>query len=120
MRHLRYAAGLITAAWFMRRGYAVSIPAEPSPYDLIVEAAGRLYRVQVKTAAMRDPKSGQFIGRVSRIPLRDGKKLSCDPDEIDFMAIVDGDGVLYIGPIAEVFGPHNITVSTVAHRKVAL
>lgn len=44
------AALLLAAAWFVRRGYPVSLPTQGRPYDLIVEVPGCLYRVQVKTA----------------------------------------------------------------------
>lgn len=118
-RYLRYAATPMAMAWFVRRGYAVSIPTEPRPYDLIVEAQGALYRVQVKTATFRDRKSGQYLARVSRRPLRDNVRVAYDPADVDFFFIVDGDANQYLVPLAELGGAQNVTVSTIHHRIVS-
>ena len=105
-------------AWFARRGYTVSLPTEPGPYDLIVEADGTLYRVQVKTATYRDGKSGQFCVRVSRRPLRDNVQVAYDPADVDFFFIVDGDAIQYLVPLAELGGAQYVTVSTIRHQIV--
>lgn len=52
--HLRRAAPALAAAWFLGRGHMVSYPAEPCPYDLIAEADNQLYRIQVKSATVRE------------------------------------------------------------------
>src|ERR1700761_7121039 len=48
-RHLRTAAPATAAAWFTMRGCVVSFPAEPAVYDLLVDTASGLMRVQVKS-----------------------------------------------------------------------
>jgi hypothetical protein len=118
-RHLRMAATSMAMAWFARRGYVASLPVEPRPYDLLVEADGMLYRVQVKTATGKDPKSGRWMCSIGRQPLRDGVKIAYDPADVDFFFIVDADGCQYLVPLAEVGGTKNVTVSTIAHRQVA-
>jgi hypothetical protein len=53
-------SGLSTAArWFLDRGYLVSVPLEPAPYDLIVESDDGLKKVQVKTTRMKT-KAGRY------------------------------------------------------------
>lgn len=45
---LRHAAPLIVASWFSLRGFPVSLPSEPQPYDLLVSTPEGIQRVQVK------------------------------------------------------------------------
>jgi PD-(D/E)XK endonuclease len=115
-RYLRRAAASIAMAWFARRGYTASLPTEPRPYDLIVEAGAALYRIQVKTATYG--KSGNFECAISRQPLRDGQKIAYDPADVDFFFIVDPDGGQYIVPIAELGGRKYVSLNTIDHRKV--
>lgn len=117
-RFLRSAAGSVAAAWFTRRGYSISYPSEPRPYDLVVEASGSLYRVQVKSAGTRDSKSGSIICRVGRTPLRDGQQIAYDPADVDFFFIIDIEDNYYIVPIREIAGHVYVSVSTLQHRKV--
>lgn len=49
----------IASRWFLDRGYRVSIPLEPAPYDLIAESDTGLQRVQVKTTR-RATKNGRY------------------------------------------------------------
>jgi hypothetical protein len=118
--NLRRAAVSMAMAWFAYRGYTASLPVESRPYDLIVEADGVLYRIQVKTVTTRDRKSGQFDCSISRRPLRDAKKIAYDPTDVDFFFIVDADGGHYIVPLAEVGGAKHLQLNTISHRKVAL
>jgi hypothetical protein len=118
VRYLRQSANCVAMAWFARRGYRVSVPAEPVPYDLIVEADGRLYRIQVKTAIGKDSKSGAPVCRVCRIPRRDGRRIAYDPDDVDFFFIIDGEGNKYIIPLAELGGAVSVSLRTVMHRQV--
>jgi hypothetical protein len=53
----------IAARWFLDRGYHVSIPMEPTTYDLITESDSGLQRVQVKTTNQRSPASGIRLTR---------------------------------------------------------
>jgi hypothetical protein len=48
-KHIRVAGPVTAAAWFMLRGCAVSFPAEPAAYDLLVDTSDGISRVQVKT-----------------------------------------------------------------------
>jgi hypothetical protein len=117
--YLRTAGQSLAVAWFARRGYTASVPVEPRPYDLIVEAAGSLYRVQVKTATVRE-RSGAITCQINRTPLRDGKRHAYDPADVDFFFIIDADGHYYIVPLREVGGAQYVTLSTVQHRKVSV
>ena len=97
----------------------MSFPVEARPYDLVVEATGRLWRVQVKTTVGTDPKSGVPVCRINRVPSRDRREIAYDTDEVDFFFVVVGDGTCYLIPIQEVAGALNISLSTVPHRQVS-
>ena len=115
---LRRAAISMATAWFTRRGYGVSLPIEPQPYDLIVDADSILYRVQVKTATRRDAKSGQYCCAIGRRPARDGVNVPYNPAEVDYFFIIDGDENFYIVPLADIGGRISVTVSVINCRKV--
>jgi hypothetical protein len=115
---LRSAAPTLVASWFVHRGYLVSFPTEPCPYDLVAEADGTLYRIQVKTATGKDPGSGAWICRLKRNP-RYRKTVLYDPKDVDFFFIVDGDLNRYVVPFVEVAGQGSVSLSTLEHRKVS-
>lgn len=117
VEHLRRAAPTLAAGWFAHRGYRVSFPAEPCPYDLVVDADGGLYRVQVKTATARDRKSGVWSCRLAQNP-RYRKTVVYDPDDVDFFFIIDGDLAYYLVPSEEVAGLGSVSLATLEHRKV--
>jgi hypothetical protein len=56
----------IAARWFLDRGYVVSVPLDPTAYDLITESDEGLKRVQVKTTRQRGV-NGRYVVRVSRL-----------------------------------------------------
>jgi PD-(D/E)XK endonuclease len=118
MRWLRAAAPTLAAGWFAHRGYRVSFPAEPCPYDLVVDVRGILYRVQVKSATGRDATSGQWVCNLAQNP-KFRKTVLYDPEDVDFFFIIDGDMNYYITPIEEVAGRGSVTLSTLRHRKVS-
>lgn len=113
---LRRAGQSFAAGWFEHRGYPVSIPVEPRPYDLLVEAAGRIWRVQVKTACGKR-RSNSYICHIARRPTRDGQ-MAYDPDDVDFFFIIDGDFRFYLVPIREVAGAVEVSVGTIKHCEV--
>ncbi|WP_345430416.1 group I intron-associated PD-(D/E)XK endonuclease [Actinoallomurus vinaceus] len=97
--------------WFLERGYMVSMPIEPTAYDLVVESDDGLQRVQVKTTEYQ--KNGiyyatitwtQYVadaqsnahGRYRHAPYADGT--------IDYFFIVAGDGKRYLIPQSVVRG----------------
>lgn len=116
-KHLRWAAPTLAAGWFAHRGYRASFPAEPCPYDLIVDVEGALYRVQVKTATAKDPKSGVWSCRLAQNP-KYRKTVVYDPDDVDFFFIIDGDMAYYLVPGEEVAGLGSVSLATLEHRKI--
>lgn len=52
-----FSAELLVAHLFAVEGYTIAVPLAPCAYDLIVDAHGFLYRVQVKTLSWRLPRS---------------------------------------------------------------
>jgi PD-(D/E)XK endonuclease len=95
----------VATAWYAGRGYVVSVPTEPTCYDLVVESDDGLQRVQVKTSRGTQvgimktqyglgasPSTGKYGQRPYRA------------DEIDFFFIFTATGAMYLIPIAAVAG----------------
>ena len=118
-KRLRAASLAMAAAWFEHRGYAVSLPVEPRPYDLLVEAQGKIWRAQVKSTRGRDAKSGSYVCNLTRTPKRDGQRLAYTSEDIDFFFIVDGQGRYYLVPLHEVAGATRVSVKMISHREVS-
>lgn len=116
-KNLRWAAPTLAAGWFAHRGYRASFPAEPCPYDLVVDLKGVLYRVQVKTATARDHTSGVWSCRLAQNP-KYRKTVVYDPDDVDFFFIIDGDITYYLVPAEEVAGLGSVSLATLKHREV--
>lgn len=107
-------AGLsIAARWFLSRGYGVSIPLEPEPYDLITDSDEGLKKIQVKTTRMATG-NGRYRVRLVRnvydasatLGNAGGKhrQLPYEQGSIDFFfIIVNGDGK-YLIPFEVVAG----------------
>jgi hypothetical protein len=107
LKHLRVAAPAVAAAWFAIRGCAVSFPAEPTVYDLLVDAPGAITRVQVKTTTFYT-KYGWAVG-VGHHPdthaKKRGRRVAYDPDIIDLFFVIDGDLTMYLIPSRAIAGP---------------
>jgi PD-(D/E)XK endonuclease len=119
-KHLRVAAPVRAAAWFMLRGCAVSFPAEPTVYDLLVDAPEGLMRVQVKSTTSKQKDHGWIVG-VGHHPDTHSKKghlLAYSPDEIDLFFIVDGDMTMYLIPSRAIAGRVGILLRTYAKYTV--
>jgi hypothetical protein len=110
------SSGLSTAArWFLDRGYHVSVPIEPAPYDLITESDRGLQRVQVKTTSQHS-RSGIRLTRAvydaSVGPNARGRyrEVPYAHDMIDyFFVIVTGDA-MYLIPYSVVAGFQRVVV----------
>lgn len=104
--NLRNAAPTIFAAWLALHGCAVSVPLEPQEYDLLVTFPAGVQRLQVKTTTYRgaDGKWQVGIGRHPYAYEKNAGKIAHDPETIDAFAIVRGDGLLYLIPVAAVAG----------------
>ena len=114
LKHLRVAAPAAAAAWFTLRGCAVSFPAEPTVYDLLVDAPRGISRVQVKTTTFSS-KYGWAVG-VGRHPdthaKRGGHRIAYDPDVIDLFFIIDGDLTMYLIPSRAIAGRLQVLLRT--------
>ena len=85
-------------------GFPVSKPyGDSEPYDLIVEASGRLIRIQVKSA-YTSTRHGYSIGT-----LHNGSTAEYTPGEVDFIAAyVSPHQAWYIIPIDQITGHAHI------------
>jgi hypothetical protein len=105
--------------WFMSRGYLVSLPVEPGPYDLVVESDAGLQRIQVKTAGTVAP-TGNYVAKMTRTVYdvdAPRSRAGCyraapyAPGTTDFFFLVAGDGAMYLIPFGAVAGATNVTLS---------
>ncbi len=96
----------IAAKWFLDRGYTVSVPLEPTCYDLVTESDEGLKKVQVKTTN-RLESSGRYGVRLTRTiydPLAvsnaSGKYRQAPyaSGMVDYFFIVTGNGSMYLIP----------------------
>jgi hypothetical protein len=113
-KHLRIAAPMTAAAWFMLRGCTVSLPVEPALYDLLVDTPEGLMKVQVKTTTSAS-KDGWAVGvghRPDTHAKNKGNVLAYSPDEIDLFFIVDGDMTMYLIPSRAIAGRVQIVLRT--------
>lgn len=88
---------------FLKKGFGVSIPINPSSrYDLIVDAFGGLFKVQVKTASPDNHNSGFTISTCSTHKIQN--KWVHTPyshDEVDLFA-TSFNGKVYVIPQSDV------------------
>jgi hypothetical protein len=114
MKYLRVAAPAAAATWFTLRGCAVSFPAEPTVYDLLVDSPSGICRVQVKTTTF-STKEGWAVG-VGRHPdthaKKAGHRVAYDPDVIDLFFIIDGDLTMYLIPSRAIAGRVQVLLRT--------
>lgn len=104
--HLRDAAQSFVTAWFLLRGLWPAAPTEPRPYDLLLESPSGVKRVQVKTTTCMASSGSWYVnvGRHAGGGDRHNQRLPYRADEVDLFAIVDGEYMLYLIPIAAVSG----------------
>jgi hypothetical protein len=113
LKYLRVGAGTLAATWFALRGCAVSLPVEPTRYDLLAHTPEGIRRVQVKTTTCNS-KDG-WTASVWHHPdthSKKGHRLAYDPDEIDLFFIVDGDMTMYLIPSRAIAGRVGILLRT--------
>jgi hypothetical protein len=102
-KRLRGAAEGKAIAWFVERGYGVSLPLEAEPYDLIVDGRdGQLHRIQVKSSTQADRSCGFTRHSWDRTKSQWGR-VSYEPGDVDYFFVVLIDGSLYLIPY-EVIG----------------
>ena len=117
---LRHAAPLIVASWFAVRGFPVSLPSEPQPYDLLVSTPEGIQRVQVKSSTSAISNGSWHVG-IGRRPYSLEKnlgKVPYDPNDLDIFAVVDGNGGIYVIPIEAVAGLTSIYLSAYEEYEV--
>jgi hypothetical protein len=107
----------IAARWFLDRGYLVSVPLEPAPYDLVAESDSGLKRIQVKTTwQMR--KHGRYAVQLGH-QVRDvtaarntnghRRRVAYKPEEVDYFFMITP-GPIYLIPIEAVVGQIHATL----------
>lgn len=97
----------IAARWFLDRGYNVSVPLEPAAYDLVVESDSGFKRVQVKTTAAIERRSGRYRVRLLRSSYQPSAELNSrgrvrqvpySAAEVDYFFVATAAGTTYLIP----------------------
>ena len=114
--NLRTAGTAMAAAWFAWCGCPISLPIEPTIFDLLVAMPTGIKRVQVKTTtASREYGWEVTVGRRLYSPKDFGSRAPYDPDDIDYFFIVDGDMNLYLIPGLVIAGRVRVLLSRYKH-----
>ena len=88
-------------AAFMAEGCGVSIPyGDNSKYDFVVDIGGKLFKIQVKTASLKDEGAIKFSCRTTHVNCSGVKNERYSSNDIDFFATY-WDNKCYLIPIAE-------------------
>ena len=110
----------VAMQWFLERGYLVSVPIEPAPYDLITESDQGLQRIQVKSSSMRPRGSGPFRVKLTHTAYVAGatrnsggcyRQVPYEPGVIDYFFIATADEAKYLIPAHAVEGATCISLS---------
>lgn len=118
---LRVAAESLAIAWFTLNGYSVTVPAEPSQFDLLlISQDRRVHRVQVKSStSVRTQSTWQVgIGRRPYVLDKSAGVAPYDPGTVDLFFIVVGSGDVYLIPAPVVQGMTRINVGAYATYRV--
>jgi hypothetical protein len=90
----------------------VSFPVEQATYDLLVESAGNVSFVQVKTTTTSGPTAAVNVARRPYSAGNLGPRLPYDPKLIDYFFIMDGDYNLYLLPSEVIAGRIGLVLRT--------
>jgi len=112
IRHLRDAGTAIASMWFLMCEYSVSIPMEPTFYDLLVSMPGGIKRVQVKTTTYNNKGWLAQVGWRPYSAGNTGPLAPYDPDLVDFFFIVDGDLTMFVIPSRVIAGRVGILLNS--------
>lgn len=107
----------IAARWFLDRGYVVSVPLEPTAYDLVTESDSGLKRVQVKmTWTSKD--SGRYVADIAR-RVHDAsaprnangnrRRVSYEAEHVDYFFVITPKSSFLI-PVDIIDGRHSIVL----------
>lgn len=116
-KYLRTAAIGEAVAWFLQRGYVVSVPLAVTQYDLITESDGGFIRVQVKTTTRKE--RGRWVVGIERRVYEAGatanangsrRRRAYSPDEVDMFFITTGDASRYLVPLEATGGVTQLTL----------
>jgi transcriptional regulator with XRE-family HTH domain len=116
--HFRDAAIGYAVAWFMHRGYNVSLPVGQGPYDLVVDSDCGLQKVQVKSTHRKDRRGRFFVHVCKRV--YDGaahmnasgrrRRAAYSMKEVDCFFILTGNQDTYLIPRSGVGSKKSLTL----------
>lgn len=110
-------AEYLAAAWFVSRGFRVSLAASGLPYDLIIDRCGEIQRVQVKSTTAAPTASGTVVAKLSRLTPSRGagtnRHAQCyEPTDLDLFFVLTGEGHVFLIPLRDVAGVQSLMVGS--------
>jgi hypothetical protein len=108
-------AEYLAAAWFVSRGFRVTLASSGLPYDLILDKGGELRRVQVKSAKRKPTTSGTVTVNVHRLTASAGaaanrRQLCYNLTDFDLFFILTGEGHVFLVPLKSIAGQKSLRV----------
>jgi hypothetical protein len=108
-------AEYLAAAWFVSRGFRVSLAGGGLPYDLIIDRCGEIQRVQVKSTVAAPTASGTRVAKLSRLTPSRGastnRRMQCyEPTDFDLFFVLTGEGHVFLIPLRDVAGLKSLMV----------
>ncbi len=100
-------AEYLAAAWFVSRGFRVSVAASGLPYDLIVDRCGEVQRVQVKSTTTVPFANGNVVVVLSHLSPSRGagtnrRKQCYALTDVDLFFVLTGEGHVFLIPLRDV------------------
>lgn len=102
----------VAIGWFAAQGITVCIPLTDSQdYDLVAEIDGLLKKIQVKTTRYKN-KYGIYVCQLKTCGGNQSRNtIKCfDPNSVDYIFILDGDGGKYLIPTLNMSLSSNISL----------
>lgn len=105
--------------WFLSRGYDVSVPVEPTHYDLVVGSDDGLKRVQVKTTNYKDDERSFKVNvywlsyepdAECRKTYSKRRKKPYTKEQVDLFYVLTGEGSVYLIPLEALNGQQTIVL----------
>jgi hypothetical protein len=110
-----HEAEYLAAAWFVSRGFGVTLASSGLPYDLIVDKRGELQKVQVKSTRAKPTVDGKVMVKLHRLTASAGatnnRRAQCyGPSDLDLFFVLTREGHVFLIPFQKVAGQKRLMV----------
>lgn len=103
----------VAIGWFVSQGYTTCIPlTDNQPYDVVIEIDNKLRKIQVKTTRYKAPSDRYIVLLRSIRPNRTGNIIRLfDPNVVDFVFVLTGNGDQYFIPSKHITQRNTMTLT---------